>query len=195
MGGTGERLSLDLALKYAVRFRTMIEPYCDKAVIAGSCRRMCKTVGDIEIVCVLKDMANFDMIFPKDYPGMVVNGERLKRFKYPKINLQIELYITSREDFGRILAIRTGSSAFSRFKLATTWNRNGWCGTKDGLRRKKECTKKGNVWKIKPEYVNKPTLPPVFEIEEVFFKFLGIDWILPEKRDWKAQDEQYNYSD
>ncbi len=194
MGGTKERLPLNTALRYAARFKKMIDPYCDKAVIAGSCRRMCETVGDIEIVCVLKEMATFDMLFSKDYPGLKVDGPRLKRFIYPKVNLQVELFITSREDFGRILAIRTGSSAFSRFKLATTWNRLGWCGTSDGLRRKKECDKK-STWKIKPEFKVNPTLPPAFLIEEVFFKFLEIDWIPPEKRDWKAKNDEYNYSD
>lgn len=194
MSTTSERLPLNVALDYAARFIKVIDPFCEKRVIVGSCRRRCKTVGDIEIVCVLKEFKIFDDLFTDKYPGLKVNGPRLKRFIYPSMNLQIELYITIIKDYGRILAIRTGSSAFSRFKLATTWNRLGWCGTSDGLRRKKECVKK-STWKIKPEFKVNPTLPPEFKTEEIFFKFLGIDWIPPEKRDWTAQNEDYNYSD
>jgi len=107
---------------------------------------------------------------------------------------EIELYITKLEDYGRILAIRTGSSAYSHIELALRWNRMGWCGTEDGLRRKSECIHKGNIWKIKPEYKNCPTLPPIFDTEEKFFDFLAIKWIEPAKRSWVSKHAEMNYS-
>lgn len=188
------KMPLSRAKKLAERFISYIKPSCIKLSIAGSVRRECPFVSDIEVCCVPKDGFVMGKVFPKGYPGMVLNGERLKRFKYPELNLQIELYITSKEDFGRILAIRTGSSAFSHIKLAVTWNRRGLCGTSDGLRFKRECEKKGKIWKIKPEFKNHPTLPPMFDTEEKFFEFLGIPWVDPSQRNWKAQNDKYNYS-
>ena len=187
-------MPLNKAEKYAVRFLKLLDGWTLKANVAGSVRRRCDTVGDVEIVCVPQPLKDLSQLFIAGYKGMVVNGPRLKRFKYPDLNLQIELYITTEIDFGRIFAIRTGSSAYSHGKLAITWNRLGWCGSKDGLRRKAECIHKGSTWIIKPEFEKDPTKPPPFYEEEDFFKFLGLDWEDPRKRDWKSKEQKLNYS-
>lgn len=191
---TGPKIPIDKANAVAARFLNLIGPFVEKAEIAGSVRRKCKEVGDIEIVCVEQPFNTLDSLFHDNYPGIVVNGSRLKRFKYPKDNIQIELYISAPHDYGRILAIRTGSSAFSHIKLAITWNRRGWCGTEHGLRRKSECDKKGSKWVLKPEYKGKETKPPAFNNEFDFFDFLGIPWIPPEQRNWTSQHNELNYS-
>ena len=190
------RIPLNRALNIAQRFLKELEGCCEKMVIAGSIRRMKSEVGDIEIVCTRKaeDPEALERKFHKDYPGIVVNGSRLKRFKYPKSGIQIELYIAQPYDYGRILAIRTGSSAFSHYVLATTWNRIGWCGTADGLRRKAECDHRAGGWKIKETYKDNPTLPPVFTTEEEFFKFLGIPYVHPSKRSWISKNDEHNYA-
>ena len=176
----------------AERFMQKVAPYCQKICVAGSVRRRCSEVGDIEFVVVAKDEFSMGQAFPEGYPGLKVNGSRLKRFVYPEKGIQIELYITTLADYGRILAIRTGSSAYSHIELAIRWGRLGWAGTEDGLRRKIECDKK-STWRIKPEYKNCPTLPPVFDTEEKFYDFLGIEWIPPIKRSWKSKHEEINY--
>lgn len=191
---TGEHIPYSQAIRFANRFVIFLQPYCEKIEIAGSLRRRCEDVGDIEIVVVPKSATSIRSAIPVDFEGLTVDGERLKRFKYPDHSLQIELYITTREDFGRIFAVRTGSSAYSHLQLASIWNRNGWCGTVDGLRRKKECNHKGTTWKIKPEFASNPTLPPAFETEEIFFRFLGIVWIPPENRSWTSRKPELNYS-
>ena len=190
---SGPKIKLEKAHSVARRFLALIEPNIEKGEIAGSVRRQCKEVGDIEIVVVESAFNSLDNLFHDKYPGMVVNGSRLKRFKYPKDKVQIELYIAQPHDYGRILAIRTGSSAFSHIKLAITWNRLGWCGTAAGLRRKSECEKKGSTWKLKPEYKGRETKPPVFETEYDFFDFLGIPWISPTQRNWTSKHNQINY--
>jgi len=191
----GAKMRLDLAQAIAKRFMVHLEPFVAKMSIAGSTRRECAEVGDIEVVCVARDEFSMGQCFPEGYPGLVINGSRLKRFKYaPKdlLPIQIELYITSENDYGRILAIRTGSSAYSHH-LAMQWNRRGWAGTEDGLRRKDECIKK-STWKIKPEYKSAPTLPPVFDTEEKFFNFIGVEYIHPKARSWVSNKAEYNYS-
>ena len=190
---SGDKIKLEKAMNVARRFLALIEPYTDKKEIAGSVRRQCREVGDIEIVCTERPFNSLDNIFHKGYPGMVVNGQRLKRFKYPKDKIQVELYIAQPHDYGRILAIRTGSSAFSHIKLAITWNRLGWCGTEHGLRRKSECDKKGSTWKVKPEFKGRETKPPVFDSEVAFFDFLQIPWIPPGERNWTSKHGQLNY--
>ena len=189
----GMKMPLRRAQSIAERFNTYLAPYVSKMCVAGSVRRECDFVGDIEVVCVPKDEFSMGQAFPEGYPGLKVNGSRLKRFIYVDKGVQIELYISNERDYGRILAIRTGSSAFSHINLALRWNRLGWCGTEDGLRRKSECDKK-STWKIKPEYKASPTLPPVFDTEEKFFEFLGVEWIHPKARSWVSKHNEINYS-
>jgi DNA polymerase/3'-5' exonuclease PolX len=189
----GVKMPLSRAQGIADRFIKLIDPVSLLLSVAGSVRRQVALVGDIEIVAVPGDEFSFEKLFPEGYPGLVVNGSRLKRFIYPDSKVQIELYITSKYDYGRILAIRTGSSAYSHSQIAINWNRLGWCGTVDGLRRKRECDHKGNVWKIKPEYKLNPTKPPDFETEEAFFEFLGIPWVDPRERSWISNDPVNNY--
>ena len=191
MGGTS-KIPLEKATAYAERFEQFLYPYCKKIIVVGSVRRKCALVGDIELCCFPNEPDTLDKLFAKGFDGLTMNGNRLKRFIYP--SLQFELYIPQAHDWGRIVAIRTGSSTFSSSKLAVTWNRLGWAGTSDGLRRKKECEKKGSTWKLLPEFKDNPTLPPEFPSEVSFFEFLGIPWVDPTERDWKSRDKSKNYS-
>lgn len=190
---SGEKIKLEKAMNVARRFLALIEPFTDKREIAGSVRRGCREVGDIEIVCTENPFNSLDNLFHPKYPGLVINGSRLKRFKYPNDKIQVELYIAQSYDYGRILAIRTGSSAFSHIKLAITWNRLGWCGTEHGLRRKSQCVKKGSKWTLLPEFKGKETKPPVFHNEVDFFEFLQIPWIPPHERNWTSKHNELNY--
>jgi DNA polymerase/3'-5' exonuclease PolX len=186
------KMKLELAQAIAERFMKHLQPFVATMSIAGSVRRECAEVGDVECVALAKDEFSMSQAFPFGFPGLTINGERLKRFIYPGV--QIELYLPQSFDYGRILAIRTGSSAYAHLQLMTQANRLGWIGTHDGLRRKKECEKKGNVWKILPEYKLNPTKPPEFPTEELFFEFIQIPWIHPRERSWIAREKEYNYS-
>ena len=188
----GNKMPLIKAQDIARRFMKYLEPFVEKMSVAGSVRRECDFCGDIEIVALAKDEFSMTYAFPDNFKGLVVNGSRLKRFKYPESGIQIELYLTTPPDWGRMLAIRTGSSAFSHH-LAVQWGRRGWCGTEDGLRRKIECNHK-STWRIKPEYKNCATLPPEFTDEEKFFAFIGVEFIHPKARSWVSKLPQYNYS-
>ncbi|MCE5225249.1 MAG: hypothetical protein LLG05_05250 [Porphyromonadaceae bacterium] len=189
------KMPLSRAQAIADRFMTYLAPYVSKMSIAGSVRRECPEVGDVELVALPKDEFSMTTAFPDNFKGMTVNGERLKRFIYPDQNLQIELYLPQSFDYGRILAIRVGSSAFAHYKLMTEANRAGWIGTSEGLRRKKECEKtKSGIWKILPDYKLNPTKPPEFPTEESFFEFLQIPYIHPRERSWVGRQETYNYS-
>lgn len=192
MSTTENRMPLSRAKAIADRFIAYLTPYCSQISVAGSVRREVETVGDVEVVVVAKDEFSMGQCFPLGYPGLTINGGRLKKFYYPEHELHMELYITTLADYGRILAIRTGSSYFSHVALAMQWNRAGWAGTENGLRRKSECDHK-STWKIKPEYKLAPTLPPVFDTEEKFFEFIGAKWIPPKERSWVDKKGEYNY--
>ena len=178
----------------AGRFMKYLEPYVSQMSVAGSIRRECSEVHDIEVVVVAKDEFSMGQAFPEGYKGMTTNGTRLKKFVYGQeamYPIHIELYITTMADYGRQLAIRTGSSAFSHH-LAMQWNRKGYAGTEDGLRLKRECDHK-STWRIKPQYKSCPTLPPIFATEEAFMSFIGVAYLPPKERSWVSSNQEYNY--
>jgi hypothetical protein len=103
-----------------------------RCVIAGSVRRG-KTPKDIDIVCMPRRALDLFGAPREDYPELEVtlermlvsgqirrnedlkaNGTRLKRFIVPALDdMPLELYITGVDNFGAILAIRTGNSEFN----------------------------------------------------------------------------------
>ena len=84
-------------------------------------------------------------------------------------------------DYYRIYAIRTGSAEYAHHILASAWLRKGWVGTKNGLRKKEQCRKKGKTWEC---YVTDPALPPVWRNEFELFRWLGIQCIDPMQREF-----------
>jgi DNA polymerase/3'-5' exonuclease PolX len=187
-------MELKQASEIAVAICYKLQPHCELIKIAGSIRRKRTEVKDIELVAAPKVIPVRNLfhqqvgeLIDPNFSVLVKNLGTVELGKpdgrYMKIllpeGIKLDLFIPQRSDFYRQYAIRTGSKEYS-FALAAKWVANGWCGTEDGLRLQSECYKdSSDKWhcSVKP-----PTLPPVWESEESFFSFLGIEWIKPEYR-------------
>lgn len=100
------------------------------------------------------------------------------------LSINLDLFMPSPHDYFRQLAIRTGSADYSARVIAAGWRRIGWVGTDNGLRLGKECDPK-DLGGGKTKWIcnhHSPTLPPVWQSEEEFFDWLGIQWIEPKYR-------------
>lgn len=175
-------ITLKEAVYIAKRFIKLVEHHTTKIEITGAIRRQCKNIRQVDILCVEKQSNKICNVLDKTYKGLLIDGKRLKRVEYQGITVNI--YITTREDFGRMMAIYTGSSSFVHLKISTIWNKKGWVVTENGLRLKQECRKYGRKWVIKENYIEKHTVAPAFYTEFDFFSFLGINLILPQERNW-----------
>lgn len=140
-----------------------LSPYCHRIQIAGSVRRRKAKPRDIEIICIPRgrDLAEF---------GNAVNRwERVKGQaggKYTQRRLpdgtKLDLFMTTPEQWGAILLIRTGPAEFSKRVTGSLLPRQGYkC---DG----------GYIWKDSAK-VETP------EESDVFF-LAGLLWIEPELR-------------
>lgn len=122
------------ALGAANRFTALIGPYCEEVIIAGSIRRRKALVKDIEIVAVpavteipidlfgntradslleprLNELLGAGVLEHRlDKNGRPAWGMKFKRTRFEGIAL--DLFITTREQYGGILAIRTGPAEF-----------------------------------------------------------------------------------
>jgi len=201
---TKDLMSYHKAKKYADRVVEILSPHCDKIKIAGSIRRECSFVKDVEVVCVPRLIESpsedlFDktpvMIPTAEFVRLVRDWERVKGDPLGRYTQRIlpggvvlDLFITNNADWGRQLAIRTGSAYFSTVKIASTWARKGWKGTHEGLRKKAQCHKTSSGWEVLPELRSIEggiIMPPEFETERSFWDFLELEWIPPQDRSWK----------
>jgi DNA polymerase/3'-5' exonuclease PolX len=166
-------MKLEQAQQIAARVIDKIEPFCDRIEVAGSVRRRKPDVGDIEIVCI-----------PRQLPGGLFGDEwtrhpdfidavnawpavkGLATGKYTQRTLPegiaLDLFTATAQNWGLIYAIRTGSAEFSHRVLASGWSRRGYIST-DGM-----LTQRGEP-------------VPVLSERELF-DLAGVKWVEPELR-------------
>src|SRR3990172_9337062 len=138
------------ALPAAFELINILKPACQKIEIAGSLRRRCMTVGDIEIVAVPKveeiEVAEPDLFGEKQtksynmllraLDGLAAKmgfafykkGEKYRQFPFPLKSgrqISVDLFTAKPETFGWIWLIRTGSKDFSH-AVATRLNQAGY---------------------------------------------------------------------
>lgn len=155
------------ALAIAERVKAALEPHCDRIAIAGSIRRQRPQVSDIEIVAIPKPYQTG--LFASGIATVVNEWQKVKGelpCKYTQRilpeGIKLDLFFAEPGNWGYIMAIRTGSAAFSKM-LAQSWKQRGYKG-EDGY-----LTYKGRRINIKTE--------------EDLFCYAGVKYVEPEKRE------------
>jgi hypothetical protein len=162
-------MKLEEAERIAARVRAELAPYCERIEIAGSVRRRKAEVGDIEVVAIPKpyDVGLFASgIAPVVTQWPKVKGElpcKYTRRMLPE-GIALDLFLANRANWGLILAIRTGSAAYSHEVLAHGWSVRGWKSSDGYLHNR------AGVRVATPE-------------EQDVFAIAGVPWVEPEKRD------------
>lgn len=149
--------------------KSLLEPHCERIEIAGSIRRKCEWIGDIEIVCIPKpyDTGLFESgIATVLERWEIVKGKLDQHCKYTQRLLpdgtKVDLFFAEPGNWGTIFAIRTGSAEYSHLELAVRWNRKGYV------------SENGYLYKDKEKHECRE--------EEDVFKICGIPYVEPEKR-------------
>lgn len=151
-----------------------IAPYCERALIAGSVRRQRPEVKDIEIVCVpqmvpaglFSDALEVD----PDFCAAVrrwskVKGEPTGKYTQRVLpgGMKLDLFIANGENWGWILALRTGSATFNEHVLLRTLKQQGYTAEQGHI------TRGGRVI-------------PVWE-ETDLWRILKLPWVEPSARE------------
>ena len=189
------------AKKIADGLVELLQPHCDELFIAGSIRRKKEIIGDVELVCLPKQIEIsegdlFDVVTTKITDpafGEAVNSlGKIVKGKYDGKYMQIELasginldlFMPSDFDMYRTLAVRTGSADYSFKVIATGWKRIGFCGSDVGLRKISDCEgTKTSDGKTKYKCVNPDAeLPPHWKSEKEFFDWIKVPYVEPEFR-------------
>ena len=169
------RIPLARAEIIAEATRAALAPHCERIAIAGSVRRRRPFVGDIELVCIPRlvpaGLFGDALITDPDFCAGVTQWPAVKGKpdgKYTQRRLpdgiMLDLFMADVENWGAILAIRTGSADFARHILATGWVKAGY-HSEDGRLRARD----GSIMPVREE----PDL----------FALLGIPFVEPEARE------------
>lgn len=180
------------AEKIANRIVEIFTPHVERIHIAGSVRRRKPYVKDIEVCCIPNkhptDLFNTsDLVIDAGFneainlvAEKIIKGKSSGRYMQMQLKgkdeINLDLFMPQPEDYYRQYAIRTGSADYSGKVIAKAWVEKGWCGTDEGLRLQSDCTKASSGWKIIRKDGEKP---PVWESEEAFFDWIGIQRIEP----------------
>jgi DNA polymerase/3'-5' exonuclease PolX len=170
------------ALSLAELLERRLAPSCERILIAGSIRRRKSEVGDIELVAQPKLTPELDMfgletgnqysqlddaLSGLSTEGYTKNGDKYKQFSYEGVT--VDLFIATRETWGAIATIRTGSADFTHW-LVTSKRHGGGCPSGLKVREGRVCY----------ENVSGPAFDT--STEEKFFQVLEQRWVEPIER-------------
>ncbi|HET8885572.1 MAG TPA: hypothetical protein VFM70_04375 [Salinimicrobium sp.] len=124
-------MEIQKALFIAERVKTLLAPHCIRIEIAGSIRRKKPEVKDIEIVAIPKPYQTG--LFEDGIATVVNQWQKVKGdlpCKYTQRilpeGIKLDLFFAEPGNWGLILAIRTGSAAYSHKILAAGWVKRGY---------------------------------------------------------------------
>lgn len=173
MSENKEKKSYEEAILIAEHVISLIKPHCVRVEIAGSLRRKCQYVGDIEIVLIAKP---YEVgLFESGVAEIINQWQKVKGelnygiCKYTQrihqSGIKIDFFFAQEDNWGNTLAIRTGSSDYSYKVLANGWKSAGYESENNYLYKIGDRTEK-----------------MVLKEEKDLFDLIGIEYIDPEKR-------------
>lgn len=197
MTATDTLLTLAHAEAIARDLVELLEPCCLTIAIAGSIRRRKPLVKDIEILAVPKTISEPINLFGDVHrerdlldeevrawleagtvqPRLDVNGRQAIGTRYKRLlfrDVSVDLFTARWENYGLVLAIRTGPAEFSK-RLVSRTIQGGllpfgyWVGKEGG-----DTTKPSYLW-CGNAVIPTPT-------EESLFAAIGVTWTRPEDR-------------
>lgn len=160
-------MQLQKAKKIAENILSELKPHCERIEIAGSIRRQKPNVKDIEIVAIPKP---YDVgLFESGIATVVNKWQKVKGelpCKYTQRilpdGINLDLFFATKDNWGLIFAIRTGSADYSHKILATRWVKFGY-KSKDGM-----LTRDNETYPVREE--------------TDLYKILNLEWTEPTER-------------
>ena len=156
-------------LPIAEKYLEKIEPYCLRAVIAGSIRREKRDCNDIELVIMIDQTKMQELVEIMDEFGGRVRGDITGKAtqRMTEEGLRLDIFIAAKDgtNWGNVLVIRTGSAAFSKWIM-------GFRAKEVGLRHQ-------------GGYLVKNEKKLICKEEMEVFRLLKLSWISPQDRSWK----------
>ena len=186
----GDRMGIGEALPVAEGFVKEVRkiPNVLKAEVAGSLRRRRETIGDIDLVCAVKDPSHGEAITRafSELPGVarVLGQGHTKASVLTPSGLKVDLRVLPQEHFGAALLYFTGSKDHN-VKMRGLAQKKGMTLNEWGLYRLEEYEK------AEKKTAEAPDVKPVAAAtEEQIYRKLGMEYVEPELREDRGEIEQ-----
>jgi DNA polymerase/3'-5' exonuclease PolX len=191
LDGDKVRLPWPEAERLAQEHLALLEPACERIVVAGSVRRRKPRCGDVELLAIPKtepgqrdlfgtptgEVSELDALVDRlldageltlraDKNGRTAAGGRYKRLWCRGGLFPLDLFVCGRDNWGILLLIRTGSAGFSHY-VVTPRLQGGAMPT--GMR-----AEGGRLW-LRDKPIETPTEPETFRL-------LELPYLEPERR-------------
>jgi DNA polymerase (family 10) len=158
-----QNIALARAESVAASLRHAIAPHCERFQIAGSTRRRCSVVHDLDVVVIPKVGGSVGIYrWAKESSSLISAGQTRIQIIY--LGIPVDIYLADPDTWTTLLLIRTGSAQHN-IKLCSTAKKLGYCLHSDG---RGLFTRTGE--KIKTDS------------EKEFFERLGLPYKPPEER-------------
>lgn len=105
-------MELKIAEEIADQVVEKLKPFCSRIQVAGSIRRHRPFINDVDICLIPSDPWGLNTFLPT-MGRLVKNGPLIKRLSMPAA--EIDIYVTTLDNWATLLLIRTGSAAHNRY--------------------------------------------------------------------------------
>lgn len=145
-----KRFSLAFARKCCDKLVPWLEPFCLRLQVAGSVRRKCPTIGDIDLVCIPKTRDVMDIfgeptgetenLLGKEIhetckeKGWVISKDGPQCIIFESAGVQVDIWMGKPTNWGTLLMCRTGSKEHNIWLAMGAEKRGGRWNPHDGLR-------------------------------------------------------------
>ena len=149
--------------------KNALAPYCKRIEIAGSIRRKCMEIGDIEIV-LIPDTSKLYQYKEAVNKYTKIKGDPLGKYtqrRHPSGCL-IDIFICTPGTWACVYFIRTGSASYI-YQIM--------CKQKEALIRFRD----GRLWDCNTDGTHKNPIHNIKEEEDIFME-LGMEWVEPKDR-------------
>jgi DNA polymerase (family 10) len=168
----GMKLQIGKAQKYAALIAAELAPFCHRIEVAGSVRRGCDYVGDIDLVAIPKDMQGLRARLTRNCITECVGDENLR--VVTSIGVQIDLFLAR------------GAGRDLLDQIPSTWGSVMLCRTgsvRHNLWFIQAAKRKGLTWRTQRGLFAEDGECVASETEEEMFDAVGLKFVSPEKRD------------
>ncbi len=105
-------MELEVGREIASKAIECLKPFCERIEVAGSIRRKCQFVHDVDLICLPSNQGQF-LVALQSLGSIKIGGQKLIRVDMPT-GVSLDVYVATPTTWATLLLIRTGSKQHNK---------------------------------------------------------------------------------